>query len=141
MIKELVFDDAILGTPCEAATAEDASVAQDLIDTLASIEGAACLAANQIGVTKALCVYLDESDKPHVIYNPKIMLGLAAFKTEEGCLTRPEDQLSKVTRYDHMKLAFDELVDGELKHRKRDFAGWEAQMIQHMVDHCKGKLV
>ena len=33
---------------------------------------------------------------------PKIMLGLAAFKTEEGCLTRPEDQLSKVTRYDHM---------------------------------------
>lgn len=69
------------------------------------------------------------------------MLGLAAFKTEEGCLTRPEDQLSKVTRYDHMKLAFDELVNGELKHRKRDFAGWEAQMIQHMVDHCKGKLV
>ena len=131
MIKELVFDDAILSTPCEAATAEDASVAQDLIDTLASIEGAACLAANQIGVTKALCVYLDESDKPHAIYNPKIMLGLAAFKTEEGCLTR----------YDHMKLAFDELVDGELKHRKRDFAGWEAQMIQHMVDHCKGKLV
>lgn len=141
MIKELVFDDAILSTPCEAATAEDASVAQDLIDTLASIEGAACLAANQIGVTKALCVYLDESDKPHAIYNPKIMLGLAAFKTEEGCLTRPEDQLSKVTRYDHMKLAFDELVNGELKHRKRDFAGWEAQMIQHMVDHCKGKLV
>lgn len=94
-----------------------------------------------IRVTKALCVYLDESDKPHAIYNPKIMLGLAAFKTEEGCLTRPEDQLSKVTRYDHMKLAFDELVDGELKHRKRDFAGWEAQMIQHMVDHCKGKLV
>ena len=131
MIKELVFDDAILSTPCEAATAEDASVAQDLIDTLASIEGAACLAANQIGVTKALCVYLDESDKPHAIYNPKIMLGLAAFKTEEG----------KVTRYDHMKLAFDELVNGELKHRKRDFAGWEAQMIQHMVDHCKGKLV
>ena len=56
MIKELVFDDAILSTPCEAATAEDASVAQDLIDTLASIEGAACLAANQIGVAKALCV-------------------------------------------------------------------------------------
>lgn len=92
MIKELVFDDAILSTPCEAATAEDASVAQDLIDTLASIEGAACLAANQIGVTKALCVYLDESDKPHAIYNPKIMLGLAAFKTEEGCLTRAKDQ-------------------------------------------------
>ena len=139
MIKELVFDDAILSTPCEAATAEDASVAQDLIDTLASIEGAACLAANQIGVTKALCVYLDESDKPHAIYNPKIMLGLAAFKTEEGCLTR--DEVSVVTRYQRVKVAYDEMVDGALVPRKKDLTDWTAQIVQHMIDHCKGKLV
>ena len=34
MIKELVHDEAILSTPCEAATAADADVAQDLVDTL-----------------------------------------------------------------------------------------------------------
>lgn len=50
MIKELVTDEAILSQPCETATAEDAAVAQDLLDTLASLDEAACLAANQIGV-------------------------------------------------------------------------------------------
>ena len=52
MIKELVHDEAILSTPCEPATAEDAALATDLVDTLASIDDAVCLAANQIGVTK-----------------------------------------------------------------------------------------
>ncbi len=141
MIKELVRDETILSTPCAPATADDAPIAQDLIDTLASIEDGACLAANQIGETKALCVYLNEKDEPRVLYNPKIMLGLSAVKTEEGCLTRDEDAISKVTRYEHIKLAYDELVDGALKHRKGDFSGWQAQMIQHMVDHCKGKLI
>ena len=37
MIKELVKDDAVLSVPCEPATAEDAPVAQDLVDTLVSI--------------------------------------------------------------------------------------------------------
>ena len=36
MIKELVTDEAILSQPCETATAEDAVVAQDLLDTLAA---------------------------------------------------------------------------------------------------------
>ena len=54
MIKELVKDEAVLSPPCEPATAADAEVAQDLVDTLLSIEDAACLAANQIGVTKAI---------------------------------------------------------------------------------------
>ena len=37
MIKELVKDEAILSTPCEPATAADAEIAQDLVDTLLSI--------------------------------------------------------------------------------------------------------
>ena len=51
MIRELVKDDEILSTRCELATVEDAELAQDLIDTVNSLEGGACLAANQIGVT------------------------------------------------------------------------------------------
>ena len=111
MIKELVKDEAVLSTPCEPATAEDASVAADLVDTLQSLDEAVCLAANQIGVTKAVVVYKDDADEVHV------------------------------TRYAKVKVSFDKLVDGALKPRKRDFTGWTAQMIQHMVDHCKGKLV
>lgn len=44
-IKELVHDEAVLSTPCEKATAEDAQVAQDLLDTMASLDEAACLHA------------------------------------------------------------------------------------------------
>ena len=70
MIKELVHDDAILSQPCEPATAEDASLAQDLLDTMEATEDAACLAANQIGVAKALVVFADDEGRTHVMYNP-----------------------------------------------------------------------
>ena len=63
-IKEFTTDEALLSTPCEKATAEDAAVAQDLLDTLASLEGAACVHANQIGVAKSLFAYLDETTSP-----------------------------------------------------------------------------
>ena len=139
MIKELVKDEAVLSKKCTRATAEDEKIAQDLIDTMKSIEDCACLAANQIGETVAMGVYLDDNEDAHVLYNPRIMMGLGAQKLTEGCLTREEP--SKVTRYAKIKGDYDELVDGACKHRKRDFVGWTAQMIQHMIDHCNGKLV
>ena len=139
MIKELVKDEAILSQVCEKATPEDAELAQDLIDTAASLDDCSCLAANQIGVTKAVVVYFDDNEKPHVLYNPKVLMGIRPSKTVEGCMTR--DDYSKVTRYAKIKVSFDELVDGAFKQRRRDYTGWIAQMIQHMVDHCNGKLV
>jgi len=139
MIRELVHDDSILSQPCEVATAADADIAQDLLDTLASLDGAACLAANQIGETKAVIVYLDDADQPHVMFNPRTLLGLNAFKTVEECFTH--EGASKVTRFDRIKVTYEELVDGTLEPRKRDFTGRTAQGIQHMIDHCRGKLV
>ncbi len=64
MIKELCHDEAILSQRCEVATVEDESVAQDLIDTIKSLDDAGCSAANQIGVTKKVCVYLDDACEP-----------------------------------------------------------------------------
>ncbi len=139
MIRELCKDNAILSKKCQRATPEDASLAQDLIDTLHSIEDGACLAANQIGVTKAVAVYLDDSGEAHVLYNPRVMMGLNATRTAEGCLSH--DEPAKVTRYGKVKVSYDELVDGQFVQRRRDLTGWEAQMVQHMVDHCNGKLV
>lgn len=139
MIKELVKDDAVLSMPCEAATAEDAELAQDLVDTLLSIEDAACLAANQIGVAKAVVALAGDEGETLVMFNPKVLFGMGAFKAEETCLTR--EGSTKVTRFVKIKVAYEELVDGELKPRKRDFVEWPAELIQHMCDHCKGKLV
>ena len=139
MIQELVKDTEVLSARCALATAEDAGVAQDLIDTLETLEDASCLAANQIGVTKAVVVWLDDNKNPHVMYNPKLLFGVQAQRTVEGCLTL--DEPSHVRRFAKIKVNYDELVDGVLVHRRRDFVGWEAQMIQHMIDHCNGKLV
>jgi len=139
MIRELVRDEAILSTPCEKATADDAELAQDLIDTVRSLDDGACLAANQLGVTKAMFVYLDDDGEAHVMLNPRILMGLGASRVQEGCLTR--DEIVTVRRFSKIKVSYDELVDGALKPRKRDYTGWIAQMIQHMVDHCAGKLV
>lgn len=139
MIQELVTDKEILSTRCERATPADAALAQDLVDTVLSLEDGACLAANQIGVTKAVVVYLDDDREPHVLYNPKFLFGVRAAKTIEGCLTLEEP--SKVTRYAKVKVTYDELVDGAFVSRKRDFTGWTGQMVQHMIDHCNGKLV
>lgn len=138
-VKELVKDESVLSQVCEAAEPEDAATAQDLIDTMASLDDAACLHANQIGVTKSLFAYVDDRDNVHVMYNPAIKLGLAASKQVEGCFTR--DDVTTVTRYDRIKVVFQELVDGQLVSRKRDFQGWQAQLVQHMVDHSKGKLI
>ena len=73
------------------------------------------------------------------MYNPVLKQGLAPFKTIEGCLSHDEDV--KVTRFGRIQVAYDELVDGELVARKKKFNAWTAQIIQHMIDHCKGKLV
>ena len=113
MIKELCHDEAILSQCCEVATVEDESVAQDLIDTIKSLEDAGCLAANQIGVTKKVCVYLDDAGEPHVLYNPRLVFGLGASKMEESCLTHEE--ITKSTRYIKCKVAFDQIVDGKMK--------------------------
>ena len=139
MIKELVTDDAILSQRCEPATADDAELAQDLLDTLASLDDAACLAANQIGVTKAMFAYVDEKDRARVMCNPHILLGLAPAQVVEGCLTREEEQ--RVKRFAKVKVKYQELVDGKLVNRQADFLGWMAQVVQHIVDHCNGKLI
>lgn len=139
MVKDIIKDDEILSKKCDKATADDADVVQDLLDTIGSMEDIACLAANQIGVTKAIGVYLDEDDKSYVILNPILKKALYPIRTYEECFSR--DGETKVTRYGWIQVDYDELVDGELVRRKGEFQGRDAQVVHHLIDHCKGKLV
>ncbi len=140
MVKDIVTDNEILSIACEKATVEDASIIDDLLDTFDSLEDVACLAANQIGETKAIVVYLDEHDEKHVMLNPIMRQALHPSKVEEECFSH-EGEPKKVTRFAWINVSFDELKDGKLVPRKQKFEGWTAQIIQHMIDHCKGKLV
>ncbi len=139
MIKELVTDEAALSTPCEPATADDAQIVEDLVETLGSIEDAALIAANQIGQAKAIIAFIDEDETTCVMLNPKIKRALYPAKQEEQCLTK--EGTSKVTRFARVQVTYDELVDGALVPRKRDCADWIAVLVQHGIDHCKGKYV
>ena len=136
-----IIGDPILRTQCEWITSIDDSVKSLVDDLLETVDedGRAGLAANQIGVAKQVIAYRDDDQVVHVMYNPRIMMGLGASKLEEGCLTR--EGTVRVTRYAKVKVSFDELVEGSLKARRRDYTGWVAEMIQHMCDHCNGKLV
>lgn len=140
MIKELVKNDTeFLSKPAEPATAEDAQVAQDLRDTMESRESCACLAANQIGSTKAIIAFSDKNDKIVVMFNPKIKAGIRPYKIGETCLSL--DEPHTVTRYFTIRVTYDALIDGKLVPKTGRYEDWVAQAIQHAIDHCNGKLV
>ena len=139
MIKEIVHDQILLSQVAEPATAEDAAVAQDLIDTMNSLEDCACLAANQIGEAKRIVAYLNEAGRPQVMYNPRVTQKLKPYTAVEACLSREEP--TAVTRYDWVRVSYEVLVDGELVERKKKLEGNAAQAVQHMIDHCEGILV
>ncbi|MEC4176138.1 peptide deformylase [Adlercreutzia sp. R7] len=139
MIKEIVTDEEILSKPCDAATAEDAAIAEDLVDTLLADDEAVCLAANQIGETKRIVAYLNEAGKPVVLFNPALVQKLRPYTAVEACLSREE--ASGVVRYEWIRVSYDALVDGKLVPRKKKMEGNAAQAVQHMIDHCEGILV
>lgn len=88
MVCDLVKDRAVLTKAAQPATAEDSAVAQDVEDTLASLDDASCLAANQIGYPKAIGAYRDNRGRIHVLFNPTITFKMQPFKTRRGVSRR-----------------------------------------------------
>ena len=129
MIKELISDEEVLSKPAEPAGVEDADLVQDLLDTMASLDDCACLAANQIGVAKAVIVYL----------NPKLVAMVKPYMAMEGCLSLKRE--TPVKRFQLIRVSYDTIVDGKLVSQTRKFTGWTAEIIQHGIDHCAGVLV
>ena len=138
MIKDIVKDKDFLSQVAEPATADDAEVGQDLVDTMGSIEGCACLAANQIGSTKAVIAY-EENGRVHVMYNPKLVAYMQPFPAVESCLSLEEQ--SPVQRFNLIRVSYQVLADGKLQNRTKKFSGWRAVIIQHAIDHTTGVLV
>ena len=139
MIKEIVKDPEFLSQPAEPATAEDAQVAEDLVETMASLEECASLAANQIGANKAILAYEREDGRVIVMYNPKMTMFMKPFNATEACLSFEED--SEVKRFEMITVAYEVLIDGKLVARKTKLRGWTAEIVQHALDHLAGKLV
>ncbi len=138
MIKEIVKDRDFLSTPAEEATVADAEVAQDLRDTLESLDDCVCLAANQIGSTKAVIAY-EDNGRIAVMFNPKLKMGAQPYTAQEGCVSLEE--VSEVRRFQMITVTYQVLSGENLVSRKKRLSGWTAEVVQHALDHCAGKLV
>ena len=138
MIKDIVKDRDFLSKPAEPATAEDAEVAENLRDTIESLEDCVCLAANQIGSNKAIIAY-EDNGRIAVMFNPKIKMAAQPYQTQESCLSLEE--VSEVKRFQMISVGYQVISNGNLVSRTKRLSGWTAELVQHGIDHCAGKLV
>lgn len=137
MVREIVRDVLVLGRRSEPATKEDMSVVRDMLDTLAAnSDRCVGMAANMIGVHKTILVAVI-GGKQIAMVNPKMTdHSKEVYETEEGCLSL--DGVRSVKRYQFVTV---EYLDHRFKRKKQTFRGFEAQIIQHEMDHFEGKII
>ena len=136
MIRNICKDEFFLSQKAEPATADDLSVAQDLLDTLAAHkDGCVGMAANMIGVNKRIIIF-DNEGAYQVMFNPVIVKQSGPYQTEEGCLSLTERRPTK--RWKSIKVQWQ---NETFQTRLKTFTGWTAEIIQHEIDHCDGILI
>ena len=137
MVREIVRDVLVLGRKSEPATKDDMQVVRDLLDTLAAnSDRCVGLAANMIGVHKTILAAAI-GGKHVAMINPKITdHSKDEYETEEGCLSL--DGVRPVKRYSIITV---EYLDSKFKRKKQTFRGFDAQIIQHEMDHFEGKII
>ena len=69
--------------------------------------------------------------------NPKMIShSEKCYEAEEGCLSL--EGTRKTMRYESVEI---EYIDMSMKRNKASFSGFTAQIIQHEMDHCMGKII
>ena len=137
MVKEVIHDPVFLALQSEPATAEDLQVARDLLDTLTANKDACVgMAANMIGVLKRIIVF-DNDGGYMTMFNPQILKASDPYDASEGCLSLLGDP-RPCKRYQTIKVQWQ---NEKFQTRIKTFTGWQAQIIQHEIDHCNGILI
>ncbi len=137
MIREIVKDPMILSVKSREAAMDDLQTANDLLDTLiANKERCVGMAANMIGVHKRIMA-VQLGRKYEVLINPRIIsVSDEKYTAEEGCLS-----LDGVRQAERYTVVTAEYLDMNFKPKKRTFRGFEAQIVQHEMDHFDGILI
>ena len=129
----------------EFNTPELDALIQDMLDTMAALDGAG-LAAPQIGVSKRLVIFGVEANPRYpevepvpttILINPK-MEALAKDMDEawEGCLSVP-GMRGLVPRFTRLRYGG---LDQHGKLFVREVEGFHARVVQHECDHLDGIL-
>ena len=137
MQRTIVRTRIMLSRKAEPATADDLSIAQDLLDTLRAHEATcAGMAANMIGRNKAIIVYFDERKQPKVMLNPHITRTQGPYQTEEGCLSLEGKR--PTTRFRRITVTWQDM---DLTEHTGSYQGFVAEVIQHECDHLAGIVI
>jgi peptide deformylase len=125
--------------PVENIDAVLQQLMDDMIETMHYARGIG-LAANQVGVTKKLCVLdlgLKEDDVPLIVLlNPVIAEKEGSIDAEEGCLSIP-GYLTSIKRAEKVLVKG---VNREGKDIEIEAEGLLARALQHEIDHLEGLL-
>ena len=136
MIRPIVRDPLFLARPSKPATAEAIPIAEDLIDTLkANLDRCVGMAANMIGERKRI-IAMARGPMVVVMLNPKILSKSGEYESEEGCLSL--EGVRKTTRYRSIRLSWQDM---QMKEHIGTLDGFQAQIVQHEIDHCDGILI
>lgn len=137
MIRKIVTDPIFLSRKSEPASKEDMHTVHDLLDTLkANSHRCVGMAANMIGVSKTILAAIIDNEYI-VMINPKITdKSKQSFEAEESCLSL--NGVRKTIRYNSITV---EYFDRKFKRKKQTFTGFNAQIIQHEIDHFNGVLI
>lgn len=136
MIRSIVHDPLFLARPSVPATEADLPIANDLIDTLrANLDRCVGMAANMIGERKRI-IAMARGPMVVVMLNPKILSKSGEYESEEGCLSL--EGVRKTTRYRSIRLSWQDM---QMKEHIGTLDGFQAQIVQHELDHCDGILI
>lgn len=136
MIQPIMKDIFFLQQRSVPATQADIQVGQDLQDTLvANSHACVGMAANMIGVKKRIII-VNLSFTNLVMYNPTLISKSNPYQTEEGCLSL--EGTRSTTRYRDIEVSF---FDASWKKQSLKLTDFQAQIVQHELDHLEGILI
>lgn len=136
MVRPIIHDPLFLAQKSEPATTEDLQIVTDLMETLqANRERCVGMAANMIGEKKRIIAFYNGPILMTML-NPKVVNKNGEYETEEGCLSL--SGLKKTKRYQRITVSWQ---DQQMRLRTNSFQGFTAQIIQHEIDHCEGRLI
>ena len=137
MIKKIVRDVNFLKIPSTPLKEDEMYVVNDLIDTLQTYLGKCVgMAANMIGYSKRAIVIVQDNKKILPLINPVILDKKDSYATMEGCLSLDDER--PTIRYKKIKV---EYLDTNFKKKIKTFVDFEAQIVQHEIDHLEGIII
>ncbi|MCK4859434.1 MAG: peptide deformylase [Candidatus Omnitrophica bacterium] len=133
-----IYPDSILRKKCllvETIGKEEKKLLENMAETMYKNKGIG-LAAPQVGINKQIII-ADIGKRLIELINPQIFSHKGEDRMDEGCLSLPEISVG-------VKRAKEIIVSGLNRGGKKvemKLRGLAARVIQHEVDHLKGKLI